>query len=304
MIQRVPNCWPAQASAMNRMTVVSSSMTIPFPRRTEGENVCTAFSTAGDGASQVRDREVGFVARARESGLGSAESVNAPRQPAPSAAGGALHGSRVEQILGRTRLFRGVSPSVIERVAAALRPLDVAAGDTIVNEGDPADRFYIVGAGTVVGTGVFSGQERELGRLGPGGFFGEIALMQGGSSAATMRAETPVQLLTLTKDEFSALMEQVPALASAVREAAQARKAERVAGQLEVEHHNIAKLLEQSGQIKIGRSEDNDLVFPAPSVSRQHAVIRLDNGRCRLTDLEQHRRHLRERRRGPGHGLT
>ena len=211
--------------------------------------------------------------------------MNDPRQPAPSAAGGALHGSRVEQILGRTRLFRGVSPSVIERVAAALRPLDVAAGDTIVNEGDPADRFYIVGAGTVVGTGVFSGQERELGRLGPGGFFGEIALMQGGSSAATMRAETPVQLLTLTKDEFSALMEQVPALASAVREAAQARKAERVAGQLEVEHHNIAKLLEQSGQIKIGRSEDNDLVFPAPSVSRQHAVIRLDNGRCKLTDL-------------------
>jgi len=211
--------------------------------------------------------------------------VNDPRHPDPGAAGGALHGSRVEQILGRTRLFRGVSRSVIERVAAALRTLDVAAGDTIVNEGDPADRFYIVGAGTVVASGVFSGQERELGRLGPGGFFGEIALMQGGSSAATMRAETPAQLLTLTSDEFSALMEQVPALASAVRESAQARKAERLAGHLEVEHHNIAKLLEKNGQIQIGRAEDNDLVFAAPSVSRHHAVIRLDNGSCRLTDL-------------------
>ena len=68
MIQRVPNCWPAQASAMNRMTVVSSSMTIPFPRRTEGENVCTAFSTAGGGASQVRDREVGSLPAAESLG--------------------------------------------------------------------------------------------------------------------------------------------------------------------------------------------------------------------------------------------
>lgn len=174
---------------------------------------------------------------------------------------------------------------MVERVAAALRPLDVGAGQEIVSEGDPADHFYIVGAGTVVASGVFSGKVRELARLGPGGFFGEVALLQGGKSAVTIRAETPAQLLTLTSQEFGALMEQVPALASAVREAVQARKAERLAGHLEVEHHNIASLLEKHGQIQIGRSDDNDLVFPAPSVSRHHAVIRLDNGRCRLTDL-------------------
>jgi len=174
---------------------------------------------------------------------------------------------------------------VVERVAAALRPLDVGAGQEIVSEGDPVDHFYIVGAGTVVASGVFSGKVRELARLGPGGFFGEVALLQGGKSAVTIRAETPAQLLTLTSQEFGALMEQVPALASAVREAVQARKAERLAGHLEVEHHNIASLLEKHGQIQIGRSDDNDLVFPAPSVSRHHAVIRLDNGRCRLTDL-------------------
>lgn len=205
--------------------------------------------------------------------------------PAPGAATSALHGSRVEDILARTPIFRGVSRGVVERVAAALRPLDVGAGQEIVSEGDPVDHFYIVGAGTVVASGVFSGKVRELARLGPGGFFGEVALLQGGKSAVTIRAETPAQLLTLTSQEFGALMEQVPALASAVREAVQARKAERLAGHLEVEHHNIASLLEKHGQIQIGRSDDNDLVFPAPSVSRHHAVIRLDNGRCRLTDL-------------------
>lgn len=207
------------------------------------------------------------------------------RQPPANAAASAVHGSGVQQTLERTRLFPGVSKAVIERVATALRPLEVAAGDTVVEEGATADRFYIVETGTVAIYGVLSGQETELGRLGPGDFFGEVALLHGGRSAATVRAETPVRLLTLTVDEFGALMEQVPALASAIRTAAQARKAERTASNLEVEHHNIAKMLEDRGEIRIGRSDENDLVFPAPTVSRNHAVIQLDNGRCRLTDL-------------------
>jgi ABC-type multidrug transport system ATPase subunit/CRP-like cAMP-binding protein len=199
------------------------------------------------------------------------------------AAGGA--GDRRSQVLRRAGIFRDLPPPVIERVAIALRPLEVPAGDVVTREGDPADRFYLVESGTLVVTGVFAERERELGRLGPGDFYGEIALLHEGRSAATVRAETPARLLTLSAGEFSTLMEQVPQLAAAIQEAARARKAERLARHLEVEHHNIAKLLEQRGEIRLGRSPDNDLVFDAPTVSRHHAVIRLDNGRCRLTDL-------------------
>ncbi len=167
----------------------------------------------------------------------------------------------------------------------ALRPLDVAAGDVVVKEGDPADRFYVVESGSIVVTARYGDQERELGRLGPGDFFGEVALLHAGPSASTVRAETPARLLTLTAGEFSALMEQVPQVAAAVEEVAQTRKGERLVSHLEAEQNNIAKLLEGRGEIRIGRSPDNDLVFSNPSISRHHAVIRLDNGRCRLTDL-------------------
>ena len=189
------------------------------------------------------------------------------------------------QVLRQTRLFPDVPPEVIDRVAAVLRPLHVPAGDVVVAEGDVADRFYVVEAGTIVATSEFAGQERELGRLGTADFFGEIALLHGGRSAATIRAETPALLLTLTADEFQALRQQVPQFAAAVQDVVHGRKADRVAGNLEVTHHNIAPLLEEQGEIRIGRAPDNDLVFEAPTISRHHALIRIDNGRARLTDL-------------------
>ncbi len=203
----------------------------------------------------------------------------------PPGGADSLDRSRIARILRRTQLFRRVPDAVVDRVAAALVPRSVAAGGVVTSEGDPADKFYIVEAGTLVVSGDFSGQRRELGRLGPGDFFGEVALLHGTASAAAVHAETAARLLTLTADEVRALMEQVPEIDAAIRAAVQTRKAERVANRLEVEHHNIAKMLERSGQITIGRSEENDLVFAAPTVSRDHAVIRLDNGRCRLTDL-------------------
>ena len=193
---------------------------------------------------------------------------------------------RAADILRRTRLFRDVPDPVIERVAIALRPVQLESGSIVVREGDTADRFSIVEAGTIVVTSVFSGRERELGRLGPGDFFGELALMHQTPYGATVRAETDARLLTLTAAEFGALLEQVPTLASAAREAARERRAGRMALALDVERHNIANLLEQGGRIRIGRSEDNDLVFPAPTVSRYHALISLEDGRCRLTDLD------------------
>ncbi len=188
-------------------------------------------------------------------------------------------------ILRRTRLFRDVSDPVLERIAYALRPLEVPAGHTVAQEGDAADRFAIVEAGSLVVSSVFSGRERELGRLLPGDFFGELGLLHRSPYGATVRAETDTRLLTLTAAEFTALLEQLPGLASAVREVAQDRKANRMAVALDVERYNIANLLEQHGQIRIGRSDENDLVFATPTVSRRHAVIALQDGKCRLTDL-------------------
>jgi ABC-type multidrug transport system ATPase subunit/CRP-like cAMP-binding protein len=188
-------------------------------------------------------------------------------------------------VLAQSALFRGVPAEVIERVASAARSVGVAQHEVVVRQGDRAERFYIVEQGALTVSGRFAGREREIGKIGPGDFFGELALMHGGRAGATVRADVPSRLLSLSSDEFHALMEQVPSLSATVRLAAQSRKAARIAKYLEVKRYNIAELLERRGEIRIGRSEDNDLVFTSPSVSRHHAVITLVHGACRLTDL-------------------
>lgn len=61
-----------------------------------------------------------------------------------------------------------------------------------------------------------AGEGEELGllTLGPGEFFGELALVQEGNRMVTARAETPVELLLLTRKDFQALVELEPKAAA------------------------------------------------------------------------------------------
>jgi NADH dehydrogenase len=81
------------------------------------------------------------------------------------------------------------------------------AGDVIVSQGDPAQLFYVIAEGEVeiVREGT-DGGEQPVARLGAGEYFGEMALLGGsGKRSATVRALTPVNLLTLARDDFTLL---------------------------------------------------------------------------------------------------
>jgi CRP-like cAMP-binding protein len=60
------------------------------------------------------------------------------------------------------------------------------------------------------------GEEMGLLLLGPGEFFGELALVQETNRLVTARTETPVELLLLTRKDFQALIEQEPRIAAKV----------------------------------------------------------------------------------------
>jgi CRP-like cAMP-binding protein len=60
------------------------------------------------------------------------------------------------------------------------------------------------------------GEEVGLLQLGPGDFFGEIALIQESSRAVTARAETAVELVMLTRRDFLALVDLDPRVASKI----------------------------------------------------------------------------------------
>ncbi|MEX5214563.1 MAG: FAD-dependent oxidoreductase [Nitrospiraceae bacterium] len=87
-----------------------------------------------------------------------------------------------------------------ERIARAhYRP-----GDIIFVEGEPAINFYVIEQGEVEAIRRDStGQPKIIGRLGPGEFFGEMALLDGTVRSASVRARTAVEVLVMGKEVFS-----------------------------------------------------------------------------------------------------
>jgi CRP-like cAMP-binding protein len=95
-------------------------------------------------------------------------------------------------------IFAPLGPVEIERLAEALEPVRVAAGEIVVRQGEPGDRFYLVVAGTVE-VEIDGAIVREE---GPGDYFGEIALLRDTPRTATVVARTEVELRALRRDVF------------------------------------------------------------------------------------------------------
>jgi CRP-like cAMP-binding protein len=73
---------------------------------------------------------------------------------------------------------------------------------------EPGDEFFLILDGTA---SVDVAPETRV-SLGPGAFFGEMSLLDGGPRSATIVAETPVRLLVISRRNFSVLLEDVPGL--------------------------------------------------------------------------------------------
>ena len=192
---------------------------------------------------------------------------------------------RTARFLSRTVLLRHAPPEAVDRVAQALRPRAVRAGETITNEGDQVDAFYLVEAGTFTVSLTFGSEAREVARVGPGEFFGELALLGESGRMPTVQAVTDGQLQLVSAEDFRRILSEQPEMGEMVRRVAAERKATALRTAFELEDSNIAGLLERKSELSVGRAPENDLVFDSPTVSRRHALVRIDNGRCMLTDL-------------------
>jgi MFS family permease len=97
-------------------------------------------------------------------------------------------------------IFAPLPLLTLEQVASRLSRVRVPAGEVVFRRGDAGDRFYVIGDGEVTVT--LDGQPPVA--LGPGGYFGEIALLREVPRTATVTARTEVELYTLERDVFIA----------------------------------------------------------------------------------------------------
>jgi peroxiredoxin (alkyl hydroperoxide reductase subunit C) len=107
------------------------------------------------------------------------------------------------------KVFPNLTGPALDSLAERAEKVSVAAGDTIIGEGDPADRFYVIARGEVaVSRRGAEGKEIELATLGPGQFFGEVGILAETRRTATVRAIADVELLALSWQEFQETLEQ------------------------------------------------------------------------------------------------
>jgi CRP/FNR family transcriptional regulator, cyclic AMP receptor protein len=127
------------------------------------------------------------------------------------------------ETLQKVPLFAGLEGRDLERIADSFKERTYSAGDTIASEGQGGAGFFVIADGTARVTV----QDQERSTLGPGDYFGEIALIDEGARTATVTAETDMTCYAMTFWEFRPIVETdariawklVQALAHKLREA-------------------------------------------------------------------------------------
>jgi CRP/FNR family cyclic AMP-dependent transcriptional regulator len=110
-------------------------------------------------------------------------------------------------------LFGALSQEELDRVAGVCEELEIAEGTTLVREGDFGHAVFAITSGTaqVVHEGAV------VNTLGPGDWFGEIAVMSGGRRSASVVATSPLTLVTVFNREIWRLEREAPEIAVALR---------------------------------------------------------------------------------------
>jgi CRP/FNR family transcriptional regulator, cyclic AMP receptor protein len=112
-------------------------------------------------------------------------------------------------LLQNVPLFQGLSRKQLERIGRLADDLDVPAGKRLAAAGEIGHELFVIIEGYAT---VRAGRGRTV-RLGPGKFFGEMSLIDGGPRSASVEAATDMRLLVLGHREFWALMIAAPSLA-------------------------------------------------------------------------------------------
>lgn len=116
--------------------------------------------------------------------------------------------------LRKVTVFSVLAPEQLGRLAEAAEVTEHPEGDLLTEEGVLGHRFHLIlEGGAVVDRG-----GTEVATIGPGDFVGEIGLLGGGPSTASVRCTAPTRCLTLRREAFWLVLEEEPAIALRILE--------------------------------------------------------------------------------------
>jgi CRP/FNR family transcriptional regulator, cyclic AMP receptor protein len=109
-------------------------------------------------------------------------------------------------------IFSQATKRQLEHVAAIADEIDVPGGTVLAKQGERGLDFFLIeeGSANVLVDG------SQIATLGPGDFFGEISLVDGGPRTATVESTESMKLLVVRKPSFDDLLETTPELRGAV----------------------------------------------------------------------------------------
>ena len=128
--------------------------------------------------------------------------------------------------LSRIPLFHGLSDEQRSALASKLQRRTVAAGTVILREGEPGEHLFVIVSGGVRVASDDLPDAVFLGRLGPGEFFGETALLRSRVRTAAVIAESDTELLVLSRGDFDELSQAHPDLRYEAERVLRLREAE------------------------------------------------------------------------------
>ena len=107
------------------------------------------------------------------------------------------------ELLQRVPLFEDFERGDLQRLSRSFKQRVFDAGSTVADEGRTGAGFFVIETGEAT----VSVRGTEHGKLGPGDYFGEIALIDDGARSATVTADSELRCYGLTSWEFRPLVE-------------------------------------------------------------------------------------------------
>ena len=119
------------------------------------------------------------------------------------------------ELIRHVPLFAKCSRRELAEVAQVADEIDLSEGKEMTREGAPGREFFVL----LEGTADVRKGKRKINSLGPGDFFGEIALISHSPRTATVVATAPVRALVITDRAFRTLLNHSPSILVKVMEA-------------------------------------------------------------------------------------